>query len=105
MPGFEVTMEIVVWAPLIVGLVALGRVAHLKGWNGLIKVEFRPRIPVGAKYTLGACVILQLGAGLLMQFKVIEVSLARILLSPTWASLALSLVSGWVLGLNWGRKG
>lgn len=38
-------MEIVVVAPVIVGLVALGRAGHLKGWKDILKAEFRPRIP------------------------------------------------------------
>lgn len=98
-------MEAMVVLPFVIGLMALARAAYLKGWKGLAQADYRPRIPNGAKYGLAACLMLQLGFGLLFQFKLIDVSLARTALSPAWWSLAVSLFSGWILVLNWERKG
>ncbi|MNK63297.1 hypothetical protein D3C87_825090 [compost metagenome] len=97
-------MEIVVFLPPVIGLLALGRAIYLLGWKAVMKADFRPHVPIAAKVGLFALLFAEL-VGLLMRLAGwLDADLARRLLSPIWQSVVVTLITGWVLILNWGRK-
>lgn len=97
-------MDALIALPLLIGLVALGRAVYLKGWKEVFKANYQLQIPTLAKHGLIAFFVVQFGAGFLFQFKIIGESMARQLLSPTWGSLVVSAIAGWVLALNWNQR-
>lgn len=97
-------MEIAVALPFIIGLIAVGRIVYLKGWKGLMNAEFRPNVPHSVKIGLFGFFIIEFALGLMMQAKLIDASIAKFALSPVLASIIVSLMSGWVLALNWGER-
>ena len=97
-------MEVVVFLPIVIGLLALGRAVHVLGWKAVMTADFRPYVPIAAKTVLFAFLALELAAVLMWLAGWLELGLLRRLLSPVWQSLVVAFVTGWVLILNWGRK-
>lgn len=97
-------MELVTGLPFVIGAIGLFRLAYLKGWKGLWSADLRLRVPKMALALLLGILVLELLVGILLFAGKLDRGVAKVLLSPVWLSLVISLVCCWLLVLNWGEK-
>lgn len=96
-------MEFVVFLPVLIGVAALFRAGYIVGWSRLASQSFQPKVPGAIKVCLVGFLALEALVGSLWFGRVIDVSIARLFLSPVTISLVVTVLCGWVLVANWGE--